>query len=252
MTVASPRPPRVRAAGDPARAEKISDASREHVVHRYSGDDHLEEAALSERGVGDPAPARRLEPVDDAHAGDGADHRERADALGACPTPRRGRFRGSRARGRRPRPGSRPQPRRRASGSGRSPEPPACAGPQPRARRTSRERRSRSKHRYRARHGPSAGVAGDPSPWSRQARRPAREDSLVSSRTQRRCPTGVRLQSDTGRRGRRAEEGRPTGVPGALSAAPSRRAPSRSSSSAWSESSSSRSSRRRSSSATRG
>ena len=125
------------------------------------------------------------------------------------------------------------------------PEPPACAGPQPRTRRTSRERRSRSKHRYRARHGPSAGVAGDPSPWSRQARRPAREDSPVSSRSSAATPSGVRLRSDTGPPRTDVQK---TGVQPRCREryppAPSRRAPSRSSSSAWSESSSSRSSRR--------
>ena len=54
---------RERAAGDPPGAEQVADATREHVVHGDAGDDHLDELELARAGHGDPAPARRLEPV---------------------------------------------------------------------------------------------------------------------------------------------------------------------------------------------
>ena len=120
-----------------------------------------------------------------------------ADARGACPRRRRDRSRGSRGRGRRWRPGCRSPPRRRASGSGRSPGRPARAGPQPRARPTS-PGTTVTLEASSAGHvaGHPARVAADPSPWSRQALRPAREDCRVSSRSTAH-PTGVGLQSDT-------------------------------------------------------
>ena len=80
-----PAAARVRAAGHPARAEEIPDAPREHVVHRHAGNDHLDEAALPEPGVGDAAPPRRLQPVDDPHARDGAEERQRPDAAKRAP-----------------------------------------------------------------------------------------------------------------------------------------------------------------------
>ena len=72
--------PRVGAPRHPPGAQQVADATGEHVVDRHARDDHLDEAALAEPGVGDPPPAGRLHPVDDAHARHRAEQRQRPDA----------------------------------------------------------------------------------------------------------------------------------------------------------------------------
>jgi hypothetical protein len=64
-----------RGESQPAGAQEVADAARKHVVHGHAAHGHLDEAGGPDfGGCGDPAPARRLQDVDDSECRDGEPH----------------------------------------------------------------------------------------------------------------------------------------------------------------------------------
>ena len=80
-----PAAERERSPRHPPCAQKVADATGQHVVDRDSRHDHLDEAPLPEPRVGDAPPPGRLEPVDGSHARHRTGDRDELDVLERAP-----------------------------------------------------------------------------------------------------------------------------------------------------------------------